>query len=421
MIALLSRIIKGVSLATVANLAGRAANVLIPLTVITLCGVNGQTDRFFFILALGFFCYGNLANAISETTVPLLLSDRLTLTARNIVIMALLWFLLILAAGFIWTAYSASAAWAYALALALMAGAGLVNGFAVGALFAQERYVLPGLSWALRLVPLVIFMSSRTPAYKLPLLALGIGGADCVRSALLMGISGIKVDRPRKASARHPLTACFSAYSAVILAMLIMGLNPIVDRLIAGMGGPGAISMLETGERVYGVLAGISTTGLMTVLLTRLSKDAVQGVLGRQWPSVTKLIGVWSALWLAIGAACGYFALGWWLQAFTTLSPIQSHTVEMVYWLYLIGLPSFILSLTYVKHLQAMQRLWILVMIASLAVLANILLSLTLRHILGIPGIALATTFVYTLTCAVLMLATHGRGRRKAIHDPARS
>ena len=88
--------------------------------------------------------------------------------------------------------------------------------------------------------------------------------------------------------------------------------------------------------------------------------------------------------------------------------------MEIVYWFYLIGLPPFILTLTYVKHMQALQYLWVLVMTSTLAVMANILLSLTLRNLLGVPGIALATTFVYLLTCVVLMLATHRRIRQKA-------
>jgi len=68
--------------------------------------------------------------------------------------------------------------------------------------------------------------------------------------------------------------------------------------------------------------------------------------------------------------------------------------------------------LAYVKHLQALQHLWVLVITAMLAVLANIAFSLVLRNLLGIPGIALATTLVYVMTCGILMLKVHGLGRK---------
>ena len=71
--------LKATGRATLGNVLGRSANILIPLVVISACGADENTDRFFFLMAVAFFFYGTAANALTETTVPLLLSGRLRL------------------------------------------------------------------------------------------------------------------------------------------------------------------------------------------------------------------------------------------------------------------------------------------------------------------------------------------------------
>jgi hypothetical protein len=53
---------KAIGIATMGNLAGRAANVLIPFTVISIFGANSQTDLFFLTLSIAFFFFGTKEN-----------------------------------------------------------------------------------------------------------------------------------------------------------------------------------------------------------------------------------------------------------------------------------------------------------------------------------------------------------------------
>ncbi len=186
----------------------------------------------------------------------------------------------------------------------------------------------------------------------------------------------------------------------------------MIDRLIAGVSGPGAISILEAGDRVYGILAALSTIGLMSVLLTRLSQDAINGRLNDRWPAVLKLIGGWCMVWWIIGILIGVFAMAWWLKRFTTLDAAQTQMVHAVYWYYLAGLPAGIFSLAYVKRLQASRRFWVLTGAAAISVSLNIPASLLLRRLLGVPGIALATTLIAYLLCLILMATAHRRESR---------
>jgi hypothetical protein len=402
-------ILKPIGTATFANLIGRAANVMIALTVIALWGANRHTDEFFFIFALGFFFFGVLSNAIATATTPLLISRRLVLTAGGIGLIAATCGGFIGAGAMAWNFLAGRISPPYILALALMSGAGVANGFATGSRLAQERYLLPGATWALRLIPLALFFVIGPQVDMLAWLAVGIGAADwlrfgCLTRGLTAHSSGVEP------SGLAALASTYPTYAKVIAASVIMGLNPLIDRTIASLSGPGGISVLETGERLYMVLASLCTIGMMTVLLTRLSKDAFSDDLDANWPGILRLAGIWNGFWLVMGLAIGLWAVPWWLDTLTPLSGPQSAEAMRVYWYYLIGLPAFAFGLTYVKRLQALHRWWVMVGTSVLSVALNVPFSLILRQWMGIPGIALATTLIHFINCSLLMAAVRAWG-----------
>lgn len=399
--------IKATSIATLAHLIGRAANVVLPLAIIAVFGADIHTDRFFWVMALGFFCYGTMANAIAESTVPLLIAANRYLPPSNILKYSAAITLCILLAGSLWYGVTGRLSPVYALSLALMMGAGIANGFFTGILHAQERYTPAGLTWALRFIPLMGLMVLRPSHTCLPWLALGIGLMDWVRCFVL-----IRCGRPGRSDAVAIDLKTFviryrSTYLTVMTAMVIMGANPLVDRWIARFSGPGGISILDAADRIYGILGSLCTLGLMTVLLTRLSQAAAYGRLDHGWSDVLKTVALWCLVWMIVGALSGYWILDWWLAGATALTTGQCADVKQAYWFYLAGLPLFTIGVVYAKRMQALRRTGILVWVSSLAVVLNLVTSLALHRVMGIPGIALATTLVYTATATVLMAAAH--------------
>lgn len=399
--------IQAVSVATISNLTGRASNVALPLAVIAIFGADSHTDLFFFIMALGFFCYGTLANAITESTVPLLISSKRRLPPINVLKYAGAITLFILVLGCIWQWSFDQSNILYAVALALMMGAGIANGVFSGVLYAQERYAPTGFTWALRFVPLIALVMMHPHQDSLPWLALGIGAMDWLRCAILIRCSRAPRATGEAIDLKQFVNRYRTTYGTVLVAMLVMGFNPLVDRLIAQLSGPGGISILDASDRLYGILGTLCTMGLMTVLLTRFSKEASKGRLESGWYHVLRIVALWCLAWLIAGAVAGCWGLDWWLSKGTELRPDQCAAVKQAYWYYLIGLPLFTLGVVYAKRLQALQRTTILVWIAVLAVVLNLIASLILRMALGIPGIALATSLVYTVTAIVLITVAH--------------
>jgi peptidoglycan biosynthesis protein MviN/MurJ (putative lipid II flippase) len=388
--------------ATAGHVVGRAVNVLTPLIVVGLHGAGTLTDRFFFIMALAFFFHGTMAHALTETTVPLIVSGRLGLDGKRIALLGGGCTLLVFGITAILGVTIAPLPPLYGLALALMAGAGVANGLAVGVWNAGGRYALPGLTWALRFLPLGLYMAFQRSSADLAWLAMGIAAADGVRCAVLLYASPLK----RSTAPALPPSALLSNYGTILLAGMIMGVNPIINRLIAGLGGPGSLTILETGERYFGVIAGLATMGLMPVLLTYLSQKAAGGTLGAVWRPVARKLCAWCAAWLAIGVAFGYLGLQTgWLQLAALTGP-QADEMRQVYWCYLAGLPTLVFFLAHLKRLQAAGRLRIVLLTAITSVALNVPLSLLLHAWMGIAGIALATTLVYAVACLMLWLFT---------------
>ncbi len=409
---------KSITIATCAQLTGRLANVVIPFAVITMAGTNALTDQFFFILAVAYYFYGILASAISQATIPLLVTRQISLSSGHLVACGLITAVVVLCAT---GAISRWLHWIplpYVAAMGVLAGAGIANGLASGAWHCREKYVMPGITWALRLIPAAAWYLSGAGGHGLAWLAVGIGVADTIRCILL--ISALSpLHAGSVPMARNSVATVAATYGVFIVAMLINGLNPIIDRCIAGLGGPGSISLLETGERVYMMLAGVATIGLSTVLLPRLSRDAAQDTLDRTWPGVLKFALVWNVGWIVAGGLAGAVGFHWWANRLAGLPQTQTQVVQWVYWYYLSGLPFFTLALVYVKRLQAQRRYRVMLITASVTVTLNVPTSLVLFHWLGVPGIALATSMIHVLNCGILVAATRVGGKAQGT-DPCK-
>lgn len=377
--------------ATAANVIGRAVNLVIPLVIIGLHGATAATDRFFIVMAVGHFFYAILANAVAEISVPLIIAGRVSLTRTTVLLLGGSFTFMTLVTATAWSLLVMPLDSRHLFAVALMAGAGLANGLAAGAWNAEERYTLPGATWSVRLIPLLIYMITNHSAGDLGWLALGIGIADWLRCGILLGGRALR----RLVIHRTVWKKVAADFSTILLAALISGLNPLVDRIVAGLGGAGDVSILEAGERIFGAVAGLATIGLMSVLLTRLSVKVVAGEVEAAWPSIMRKLAYWSGGWLLLGVLLGYLGLHEALSRFTRLTVAQTDEARNVYWAYLAGLPALIFSMAYVKRFQAYGFLTILLWNAFLCVAVNIVLSWLLRRWLGVTGVAMATTVVY--------------------------
>lgn len=402
------KFINAAALSTLSNVIGRSANILIAYSVLMVYGATVETDQFFFVLAVAYLFFGTAANALCEATVTLAVHRQaaprpLTITAGGLGAAA------VVLAG---TTITGRLDAVYAFALALMAGAGICNGIAAGFLHAAERYVLTGASWSVRLAALAIYYLLFKDPLTLKWLALFIGLADWTRFWIMNRTARSVPACVPSPQAGSCVKKILVTYGAFFVAMMIFGVNPLVDRWVASLGGPGGISLLEAGGRIYDMLASVGSMGLMSVLLTHVAQAAARNDLSRKWRGVVQKVVLWCTGWLLIGVICGLWPLGWWLRTFTDLETAQTALVVRLYWYYLPGMPALLIFATYVKRVQALGYLRTLVWLALFSVAANLGLSLLLRLIMGLPGIALATTLTHYAAAFATAAVLHGRQGR---------
>jgi putative peptidoglycan lipid II flippase len=94
-------------------------------------------------------------------------------------------------------------------------------------------------------------------------------------------------------------------------------------------------------------------------------------------------------------------ALGFQHGAFTAADPALVARVQACY---LLQVPIFLVGILHVRVISSMNQNRFLLRINAVNVVANVVLDYVLLRVLGIAGIALATTLVYALSTALLVL-----------------
>jgi peptidoglycan biosynthesis protein MviN/MurJ (putative lipid II flippase) len=394
------RLIVAAATATAAHVVGRAVNVAFPLVLLGLHRPDAHTDAFFLTLAIGFFFFGTLANALTDATVPVLLREGKGPAARHQITWALGSAAAFLAAWTVAVHIPQVGGAPLAIGGTLMVLAGVLAAFPSARLYAGHRFAAPGLLWLLRSLPLLAFVALARDSEAVPWFALGIGLADALR---LLSLRHLSTRLPARVPDSHdaPSTIPRTHYVWVVMASAVAGLNPIIDRWIVSLGAPGEVSVLELAERFFGVVGALATVGFANVALVHLSGR--EG--GANWAYSVRATMAWGALWTTVGLAAGLVALPQLYRHWLDLTTTQQAWLDAAYASYTLGIVPLLLGVLSVRRLYAGGWAHWVPPVAVLSLLLNALASYLLFRVMGVPGVALATTLVYCVTAALLLWA----------------
>lgn len=389
---------------TVAQALGRITNFLIPFVILNNYKPSVFTDSFFFAMSIAFLFWGTISNSITDASIPTL-SQKNTLlkqTQRTMlsIIVALISVLLLIAWGVVKKEMVLSAP--LLLGVFVSTFSAIISSFVVAVLNVKNQYSLPGILWVLRVIPLLIFWVMKPDVSYLAWLMLGIGIFDLLRAIILHL-------KARLGSVLYVgWKEVFKGYAAVVLSSIVVGVNPIIDRLIAGTGQAGDLSLLELGERFYGIVGSLSTIGIMSVVLVELSGRVKLKNFSRYFHKLLLVFVAWSYVWLLL-----VFLL--WspfedrIFSILKLTDLQYQVVVLIFFYYLSGLPAFIVSLVCVRGILSLGKSNVLTALAFISLCLNAVLSYILNLLLGVSGIALATSIVITvITVAMIILLSNG-------------
>lgn len=386
--------------ATFGQLVGRSINFLIPFVILHLYPIGKRTDNFFLAFSIAFFFFGTIANLLTDASIPRAVRDQPLLNGkRRLQLSATLAVVAIVIVSLISLISDDYPPFSLLVGVGLMVIGAVFSAFSTGVLNAQNSYMWPGVFWGLRALPLIYWWFARPTDQYLGWLMLTLGVMDILRAYCL--------ERLAQYGTLYPTSDHWNSlqgYFSMVIAGMIGGINPIIDRLIAGQADAGGVSLLEAGERFYGILATLATIGVMSVILVKLSHKNNKIHFERLYQRILVIGIFWAGSWALLGLIGWNLIGGWLLEHLVRADDYKAALIDTIYLYYLAGLPAFVLGLICVRVYLARGQQASLIILGLVSAGTNAGLSLGLFHLIGIAGISLATTVVYTLTTVIMII-----------------
>jgi putative peptidoglycan lipid II flippase len=194
-------------------------------------------------------------------------------------------------------------------------------------------------------------------------------------------------------------------YVPMIAGAFLMSSTTLVDQSMAAMLGSGSVSALSYGNKVVAFAMGIGATALSTAVLPHFSHMVAMG----DWLGVRHTLKTYARLILLVTVPVTlvlvYFSeslVGLLFQrgAFTVA---DTHLVGQVQAFYLMQAPFYVLGTMLVRLISSLKANYVLMWGTIISVFLNVTLNYLFMKWLGIPGIALSTSVVYTLSFGYLL------------------
>lgn len=237
-------------------------------------------------------------------------------------------------------------------------------------------------------------------------LALGmVGGALAEASALAWYLKRLGIPfLPRWTGWTPALSQVMRQYRAAVVGAVLMSSTALVDQAMAGMLGPGNISALTYGGKVFSLLVVVGATGLGTAVLPYFSRM----VEARDWSGVRRTLRTYirGILWVTVPIMVLTMALSDLLirviferGAFTA---VDTETVGRVQMFLMLQLPFYVVGILMVRLISSLKANSILMWGCVINFALNVVLNYVLMQRFGVAGIALSTAIVIVTSTAYL-------------------
>lgn len=415
-----NRFVASTALVTVLSLVAKSIAAAREVAVARRFGVGADIDAFIFTFTIVSIAASVLGGAISTSLIPSLMeakavsgingARRLAGSVLNryiavAIASAVLLLLLSPLLALTFTGDATNSGLVIQLTILLTGPAMLAGGMShyFSTLLNGERYFA-----AAALSPSAIPVTMLTLLVAFPELrdvrdlAMAAGGGFVLQSAVLAVVCHRRGVLPAVSwRGSHPdaagvLRQCVPA----ALSALALTANPIVDMVFAARLGPGNVSALGYGSRVVTVLLSVLGYAFATTSLPRLShlasardKSGMQTAC-RQMVGASLIVTVPITLLLVLGSR-PLVELMYEGGAFTNS---DTAVVSHIQALYVLHLPVYVIGLVFVRLINSLKANGLLIAIAVPAVFANVLADIVLGNVLGVAGIALGTSIVYSFT-----------------------
>jgi len=405
---------------TLFSTVGKAVSFLIPFFIAAWFGVTSETDAFFFAYGVILFFSGIFAPVVERIIVPYITEARtqkedvgafigrvVTASGVGLLCLTLLFFLITKPFSSLITSFDPSTVdFIFKLFLETSPLIFLLTwtGVMAGVLNAYKKFAFPALSPAFRAIAILIILFIFKDRCGVHAIAFGYVAGEIVRLVILGGvIRWLKLFKIRfSLQFDSKFRGFLKIISYQIVGMIAVGLNPIVDKVMASWLGKGDVSVLHYADRLYLIPVTFLTTGLIVTLLSHWSSVYYKWGSHKLREEVKKAVKVAGILALLITVLLLFFHQPIVNLAFGrgAFDKARLPEVGWVWVCYLFGFLPYIVGRIYVQAHLVLKNTRVLMIAAFCLNGLNILFNYLLMKPLGVAGIALATslTSVFSLS-----------------------
>ncbi|MBN2532750.1 MAG: polysaccharide biosynthesis C-terminal domain-containing protein [Spirochaetales bacterium] len=272
-----------------------------------------------------------------------------------------------------------------------------------GVLNALKKFKLPAISPALRAVITILIIFILHNSIGIHSIITGYITGEFFRFLLLVVI----IKRTHlfqfyfSLSISQKLKDFFKKGVYQTIAMILVGVNPLIDKIMASYRGPGGISILYYADRMYIIPVSFLVSGFLVTLLSYMSgnlylenKEKFKSLVHK----AGKIAGI-SSFIIMIPVFFFYKPVTGFLFSHGKLDPMDIIRIQNVFFGYFIGFFPFIISQIYGYALVVLKKTKTLMFWALFLLVLNIVLNYILMQIFDLLGLSLSTSIIRFINC----------------------
>ena len=195
----------------------------------------------------------------------------------------------------------------------------------------------------------------------------------------------------------------FGQLPAKLSASLLSGVNPLVDQYFSAQLIVGSIAALNYGIKIPAFTISIVGLAIGNVLLPYFSKNAVDNKIEtfKKLKKILKFIIIGSSIVMVIVIVLSKPIIKLIFEG-NAFESSDTAIVTRIQQMYLLQIPSYIAGLIMVKFLTSINKNNVMVIASVISLIFNISLNYILIKVMGVYGLALATSIVATINGIIL-------------------
>jgi putative peptidoglycan lipid II flippase len=292
-------------------------------------------------------------------------------------------------------------------------------GIFTATLYARRRYAGAALVSALPPVVALAAVLVLPAAWGAGVLVVGV----IAGSALEAVVSGALIIRggwggaPAFARPGPEEFALLRGFALLLFGGILMSANTVVDQAMAAAAGDGNVAALSYGVKIPAAVLGLVGVALTATTLPHYATFVAANRFREMGASLRKHATLLAAAGFAVAVPLALLSgpLVHLLFEHGSFGVADTARVAKIQALYAFQIPGFLVGMVAARCLNALGRDRLILAVSGVNFTLNIVGNFVLLRWIGVPGIALSTATVYTISAAVLLVLCRRAVRQETL------